>query len=110
MIHLNVPEIEPDLNGWIHWLQEKPDNNVLIRAEDGQEAVLISRQAYHNLLGLQEYIRHDLMPFDQLQREFGQALHQSGYRTREDVIQLVREVKRQMADEQSLVLKEKPEP
>ena len=109
MIHLNVPEIKTDLNEWIHWLLEKPDNNILIQAANGQEAVLISRQAYQNLLGLQEYIRHDLMPFDQLQQEFGEAMHHAGYHTREDIIQLVREVKHQMADEQVLVLREKPE-
>ena len=41
----------------------------------------------------------ELMPKDEFQREFSKALAEAGYDSREKIIELVREVKREMYEE-----------
>jgi hypothetical protein len=51
----------------------------------------------YRMIGLQE--QGEPMSLEQLQQEFGQALAEAGYRTREEIVELVREVKRELAAE-----------
>jgi hypothetical protein len=54
-------------------------------------------EASQNLF--QQYTWRKLMPLAQLQQEFQQALDAAGYTDREAIIELVRSVKKEMADE-----------
>lgn len=44
----------------------------------------------------------ELMPLEQFQQEFKQALIESGYDSREKIIKLVQEVKQEMAEERQI--------
>jgi PHD/YefM family antitoxin component YafN of YafNO toxin-antitoxin module len=73
---------------------------IMLRDEGKIEAVLVGVEVFEELIGIRENARdQQLMPIDTLTREFKKALEEAGYDSREKIIELVREVKREMADE-----------
>ena len=73
---------------------------IMLRDEGKIEAVLVGVEVFEELIGIGEYSkREELMPPETFAREFKKALEEAGYDTREKIIELVREVKREMADE-----------
>jgi prevent-host-death family protein len=88
-----------------------PDLAELVnRATDSQEiitltnqgkksAVLISAEAFEHLVGIQKYRQTELMPPDEFEQQFHQALVEAGYDSREKIIDLVREVKQEIYEE-----------
>jgi prevent-host-death family protein len=75
---------------------------IVILTSHGQaKAVLLGMDAFQELVGMREYAQKELMPLDTFQRQFKQALVEAGYDTPEKVVALVREIKREIADEQT---------
>ncbi len=73
---------------------------VVILTSRGQaKAVLLGIDAFQELVGMREYARQELMPFDTFQRQFKQALFEAGYDTPEKIIAMVHQIKRDIADE-----------
>ena len=73
---------------------------IMLRDEGKIEAVLVGVEVFEQLIGIREYSkRKDFMPADTFAREFKKALEEAGYDSREKIIELVREVKREMAEE-----------
>lgn len=73
---------------------------VVILTSRGQaKAVLMGIEPFRKLVGSQD--KATSLPLDVFQKQFADALADAGYDTREKVIQLVREVKREIADERS---------
>ena len=73
---------------------------VVILTSRGQaKAVLLGMDAFQELVGMREYGEWPLMPLDAFQRQFRQTLADAGYGTREEIVDLVREVRREMTSE-----------
>jgi prevent-host-death family protein len=73
---------------------------VVVLTSRGQpKAVLIGVEAFQELVGMREYAEKPLMPFDSFQLKFKQALIEAGFDSKEKIVDLVREVKREIAEE-----------
>jgi hypothetical protein len=60
------------------------------------KVIMLSVDMFETLIAMRE---RPLMSWKQFQKEFQQALEQAGYKTREDILQLVHEVKLELAQE-----------
>ena len=73
---------------------------LIILTSDGKaKAVLLGVEAFEELLGMREYSQRELMPFDNLQKQFQEALIEAGYDSHEKIVNLVQEIKREIATE-----------
>jgi hypothetical protein len=63
------------------------------------KAVIIGVEAFETLLGAQSTAGNQPMPVAKLRRELRQSLAQAGYETRDDLVALVQEVKRELVEE-----------
>lgn len=72
---------------------------ITLTAAGQKKAVLLSLDAFESLIGMQAYRQRQLMPNGEFQAQFHQALVDAGYDSREAIIDLVQEVKREMAAE-----------
>jgi prevent-host-death family protein len=72
---------------------------ITLTAHGERRAVLLSLEAFEYLVGLQRYRQQDLMPTNDFEQQFRQALAAAGYDSREKIIDLVREVKQEMYEE-----------
>lgn len=86
-----------------HWINRASYGRevVVVTSRGRPKAVILGVEAFEELVGLHEYADHELMPMEQFRSEFRQALAESGYQTREEINDLVREVKRELATEQA---------
>lgn len=76
------------------------DREVVVLTSEGQaQAVLIGIEAFRDLVGIRAYTSHPLQPVETFQRGFRVALAEAGYDTKDKIVELVREVKREIADE-----------
>jgi len=75
------------------------DNAIFLIANGQPQAVLLNVDLFWHLIGLDEYTKRPPMPLDVLQKGFGAALSEVGYDSEEKIIELVRQVKREIADE-----------
>jgi len=81
--------------------QTANENQPIFLTTNGQpKAVLLNVDLFWHLIGLGEYVNRPPIALDILQKEFGVALREAGYDSKEKIIELVREVKREIADEQ----------
>jgi cell fate (sporulation/competence/biofilm development) regulator YlbF (YheA/YmcA/DUF963 family) len=48
---------------------------------------------------MREYSQRELMPFDDLQKQFQEALKEAGYDSHEKIVNLVQEIKQEIASE-----------
>ena len=75
-------------------------NEVIILTSRNQpKAVLLGMDAFQRLVGARAHRQGSMMPLDTLQFQFQQALTNAGYDTIDKNVDLVRDVKQEMADE-----------
>jgi prevent-host-death family protein len=98
MSYVSVAEASRNLSHWINQASYGRDC-VVITSRGKAKAVLVSVEAFEALIGIQDMGDSERLPADQFRAEFGQALAEAGYRTREEIVELVREVKRELAAE-----------
>ena len=72
---------------------------VTLTAHGEAKAVLLSIEDYKILVSASKWLRKPILSWPKLQAEIQQSLHTSGYTTREAVLQLVRDAKRDAADQ-----------
>jgi prevent-host-death family protein len=91
MTLISVSEASQNLSHWIN------------QASYGRECVIVTSRgrAKAVLIGVPEKMREPARAVDQLRREFHQALIEAGYGTSDQIVELVREVKRELADERA---------
>lgn len=70
---------------------------VILTSRGRPKAVLLGVEAFQKILGLEGDMPP--VPAQEIQRQFQQALAEAGYQSPEDVVELVRSVKREIADE-----------
>lgn len=72
---------------------------IILTADGKAKAVLLGVEAFEELLGMREYSQRELMPFDDLQKQFQEALKEAGYDSHEKIVNLVQEIKQEIANE-----------
>lgn len=98
--NIEVSGATPDLAELVN--QAATSSEIITLTEKGKKsAVLLSIEAFEHLIGLWKARQKDLMPADDFERQFHQALVESGYDSREKIIDLVRDVKREMYEERN---------
>lgn len=76
---------------------------VVLTSRGQPKAVLLGVDAFDRLVGMDMYAKQPLVPLDDLQQKFRTALEEAGYHTREQLIDLVQDVKRELAAEGNLL-------
>lgn len=76
---------------------------VTLTSRGKAKAVILGVESFQKLVGMSEYAQEELMPLDAFRAAFHRALEEAGYSTRESVVELVREVKRELAEERHKV-------
>jgi predicted lactoylglutathione lyase len=99
MLHPNV-EVSPnsDLTELVQQVNHSP-NAIALSVEGEQKAVILSMEAFQQLIGAQI---NPQMSKAEFQQQFRQALMALGFDTREKIVDLVREAKREVAEEYEL--------
>jgi prevent-host-death family protein len=72
---------------------------ITLTANGLPKAVVISVEAFEYLVKMKRYKEQPLMPDERFHQEFHSSLVQAGYDSREKIINLVQEVKQEMAAE-----------
>jgi len=97
---VSISEASRNLSHWVNQASYGREC-VTLTSRGRPKAVIISVEAFETLLGLQSPLTARRMPVEQLRQEFRQALTEAGYQTREDLVALVQDVKRELADERN---------
>ena len=66
---------------------------IVLTSRGQAKAVLLSVEAFEDLVEMREHAQRKLMPIDSFQQQFQQALAEVGYDSREKIVSLVQEVK-----------------
>jgi prevent-host-death family protein len=75
-------------------------NEVVILTSRGRaKAVLLGLEVFEELVGMRAYAQQELISLDLFQQQFQKALDEAGYDSSEKVVELVRQVKRELAAE-----------
>ncbi|KAM3090714.1 type II toxin-antitoxin system prevent-host-death family antitoxin [Phormidesmis sp. 146-12] len=75
-------------------------SEIITLTANGQEkAVLLSMEAFEQLVSIQAYRQQKLMPLDELRSQSQQIFTQAGYTTQSQIIDLVQVVKQEIAAE-----------
>lgn len=100
-MQVSVGELNQNVNTWINRAGQSRDC-VFVTTNEGQtKAVLIGIEAFESLLGIQPRPNDSSLSLAERQAEFRQALTTAGYQRREEIIALVREVRRELATERA---------
>lgn len=75
------------------------DEPVVLTSNGKATAVLLRLETYEALIAANKWLRQPTLPWSKLQVEFRQAVAESGYTSRERILQLVRETKQEAAAE-----------
>jgi prevent-host-death family protein len=83
---------------------------IIVLTSRGQaKAVLLGVDAFQELVGMRPYVDKQLKPLDSFHRSIREALEESGYGDPEKIVDLVQDVRREMADERSAEGEDAPE-
>jgi hypothetical protein len=86
---------------FLHYLKLKQQRSKTIRiiSEEGESTVALGDAQMAGVFDGVTALQKPVAPLAQLQQELRQALVESGYSSKEEIVELVREVKREIADE-----------
>lgn len=85
---------------FLRYLKQKHQStaSVLVISE-GRETRVVQEEVLGHETLKDQFLRQPLSPVEQIQRELREALTAGGYETREQIVDLVQDVKREMLDE-----------
>lgn len=95
---ISISEASQNLSHWINQASYGRDC-VIVTSRGRAKAVLIGVEAFEALIGVPDQDRQGSLPVQDLRWEFRQALAEAGYQTPAEMVTLVREVKRELAEE-----------
>lgn len=98
MTQVSVSEASRNLSHWINKASYGRDL-VFVTSRGKPKAVIMGADTFAALVGMQEYASRELLPPETFRREFRAALAEAGYQTKDEMIALVQEVKREVAAE-----------
>jgi prevent-host-death family protein len=97
-MQISVSEASRNLSHWVNQASYAREC-VVLTSHGRAKAVIISVEALETLIGLNVVADHPPMALPTLRREFRAALAKAGVHTRDDMVELVRAVKQEMAQE-----------
>ncbi len=100
MTLVSVSEASQNLSHWINQASYGREC-VIVTSRGRAKAVLIGVDAFEAMIGVPDQAREPARSVEQLRREFSQALAEAGYHTSDQVVELVQQVKRELAEERS---------
>ena len=74
---------------------------VVLTSRGQAKAVLMGVEAFQELVGMRPYVERQLKPLDTFRRAFREALDEAGYRDSEKIVNLVRDIRKEIAEERS---------
>ncbi len=95
---VSISEASRNLSHWVNQASYGREC-VMLTSRGRVKAVLIGVDAFEALLGTQATLHHQAMSVEQLRREFRQALAAAGYHTRQQIVELVQDVKAEISAE-----------
>jgi prevent-host-death family protein len=98
MAEISVSEASRNLSHWINRASYGQEL-VVVTSRGKAKAVILGVEAFEALFGMKLLSEEELTPMPHFQKEFREAAQDSGYKTREDIINLVREVRKEIAEE-----------
>ena len=72
---------------------------IILTSEGKPKAILLGVEAFEALVGMREYAHRELIPLDSFQQQFQQALIEAGYDSHQKIVNLVQEIKQEIAAE-----------
>ncbi len=72
---------------------------IILTSEGKPKAILLGVEAFEALVGMREYAQRELIPLDSFQQQFQQALIEAGYDSHQKIVNLVQEIKQEIAAE-----------
>lgn len=105
MSSISISEASRNLSHWINRATYGREC-VVLTSRGKPKAVILGIDAFEDLIGIGNHAQRDLVPLDQLRSRLRQALANAGYMSREGIIELVREVKREMIEERKRAMAE----
>ncbi len=99
---VSISEASQNLSHWINQASYGRDC-VIVTSRGRAKAALIGVEAFEALIGVPDQDRQRSLSGQELRREFRQALVEAGYQTPEEMVNLVREIKRELAEERILI-------
>lgn len=92
-------EINPELS-LTELVDRAASSKVITLTDHGQEkAVLLSIEAFEQLVSIQAYRQRELMSIEELRSHTQQVFGEAGYHTHSDIINLVQDVKQEIVTE-----------
>ena len=84
-----------------HWINKAcyGTEAVVFTSRGRPKAVMIGVESFQKLLGGKSLDDTELLSVEELQMQFAQALAEAGHVSDEDIVALVRDVRREMVDE-----------
>ena len=84
-----------------HWVNKAGYSGeaVVLTSHGKPKAVILGIEAFEALLGIADYLEGEVKSAEEIQQGFHEAMLRHGVKNREQVLALVQDVKREMADE-----------
>ena len=98
MSNVSISEASRNLSHWVNRAGYGRDL-VVLTSRGRAKAVILGIETFERLIDIHQYVHRPLVPLGQLRQELHQAMEEAGYHSREDVIALIQDVKREQADE-----------
>ncbi|OLP16973.1 hypothetical protein BST81_18500 [Leptolyngbya sp. 'hensonii'] len=74
---------------------------ILLTEDDETKGVLLNIKMLNALVSAWQYTNRSLMPLNQLQTSLQQSFEVAGYDSREKIVELVQQIKQEIAEERS---------
>lgn len=98
MARVSVSEASRNLSHWINRAAYGQES-IILESHGRPKAVLIGMGVFEELLRHYPDLRREPMATDEFRTGFRQALAEAGYRTPEDIVRLIQEIKGEMLAE-----------
>jgi prevent-host-death family protein len=98
MTQVSISEAGRNLSHWINKASYGRDL-VFVTSRGKAKVGIIGADTFAALVGMQEYAQRELQPIETFCLEFRTAVAEAGFQTREEIVDLVRGVKQEMATE-----------
>lgn len=98
MSSISISKASRNLSHWVNKAGYSGEA-VILTSHGRPKAVILGIEVFEALLGVAEYLEEDLRSAEEIETDFRQALAAHGYHSREEILALVQEVKREMAEE-----------
>ena len=100
-MQVSLNELNQQTEQWVNRAEQSRDC-VVVTAHDGQaRAVLIGIDTFTSMLGIQDRVEQAPLSVAELQQGLRQALAEAGYETRDEIVALVKDVRRELAAERA---------